>query len=147
MSWTDDTIPERCISSRNQAAPPMLETPHRRSHAQSLPPCYGPIRRLPVHKLNKIYSHRCSSTRVTEAESLHARIVNDKPLLSSVETLSHLRGDMETLRDYVDLCGYQVCAHFTLREEPPYYTSFQLPSYYAPCDQSYKFCTFCLTDF
>jgi hypothetical protein len=97
----------------------MLETPYRRSHAQSSHRYYGPTRRL------RACSFSTSVTLVEEQRceylllNLWRGIVNDILLLSSVTTLSHLRGDMKTLRDYVDLWGYQVCAHFTLREEPP----------------------------
>ncbi|KAF1950756.1 hypothetical protein CC80DRAFT_554111 [Byssothecium circinans] len=116
---------------------------------------YGPSHGLPPHKLEKRICFT-SSGGVTDSESLRARIVDDKLLVLLVRTLYHSRGDSKTLRGYVDSRGNSACKHLTLRKGCPDFAPLQLPElakdkttpdHFAPCDQSFGSCTFCLTDY
>ena len=119
---------------------------------------HGPTHGLPLHELEKHRRLHDPFSRLTNSESLHARIVDDKLLVLSVKTLSYSQGDSKTLRSYVDSHGHEVCEHLTLTKECTdyIYASRQLPElamdrttagHFTPCDQSFGSCAFCLTDY
>jgi len=117
---------------------------------------YGRTHGLPLHKLEDRVRMHSPSTRVTDSESLHARIVDDKLLVLSIKTMSHPRGDSKILRGCIDSLGNPVCKHLTLEGGAPDDVPVQLPELakdkttpgrFAPCNQSFGSCPFCLTDY
>lgn len=155
--WVEEDLPCKQHLLRNSLCLPLTcYIPYHHARLVMNRHFYGPTHGLPLHKFEKRVWLHCRSSRVTDSESLSARIVDDKLLVLSVKTMSHSRGDSKTLRDYVDSLGHTACRHLTLDKGSPHYAPVQLPElakdktapgHFAPCDQSFGSCTFCLTDY
>jgi hypothetical protein len=106
----------------------------------------------PLHKIeNKTPLYDCSY-KPMGSQSTHARIIDDRLVVSSVLTM---QGDPKALRTFIDLKGSKICEHLYLSEGNRY-ASVQVPElakdknaprYFAPCHQSFGSCTLCMTDY
>ena len=117
---------------------------------------YGPTHGLALHKLENRVWRNCPVSRVTNSETLYARIVDDKLLVLSVKTMHHSRGDSKALRSYVDFWGHRTCNHMELAKGLPGGPLVQLPElnidkttsgHFTPCEQSFGSCAICPTDY
>lgn len=88
--------------------------------------------------------------------SQRARIVDDQLLVLSVTSIFHSRGDSIALRRRIDSFGPPVCTHLSLSNECPNSSPMQLPELardktvpgqFSPCNQVFRSCSFCLTDY
>ncbi|KAF1966523.1 hypothetical protein BU23DRAFT_417492, partial [Bimuria novae-zelandiae CBS 107.79] len=71
-------------------------------------------------------------------------------------TISHLKGETRSLRNYVYGLGRNTCPHLTMSRGSRDYVPVQLPElkigravpgYFAPCYASFGSCSVCLTDY
>jgi hypothetical protein len=155
--WVEEDLPCKQHLQRNPVfLPPRCYIPYHHARLVMNRHFYGPSHGLPLHRLEKRVCLHLPLSRVTDSESLHARIVDDKLLLLSVKTMSHPRGDSKALRNYVDSRMRPACNHLTLSKGRPNNAPVQLPELvknkttparFAPCDQSFRSCAFCLTDY
>jgi hypothetical protein len=139
---------------------------------------YGPAHGLSLDRLDhnsRIHLLEPYKTKVVYSESLQARILDDRLLLSATTTMSNAKGEVRSLRDYVDEQGDLICPHLTMSRRRGKYVPVQLPElnvervtevgrlegvadpssvdksnrlgYFAPCRKSLGSCSVCLTDY
>jgi hypothetical protein len=106
----------------------------------------------PLHKIEDKTPLYGFSHKSIGSQSTHARIIDDRLLVSSVLTI---QGEPKALRTYTDLNGSKICEHLFLSEGilrasvqiPELAKDKNAPSYFAPCHQSFGSCTLCMTDY
>ena len=77
--------------------PLICDIPYHHARLVMNQPFYGPTHGLPLHKLEKRVCLRCPPNGVTDSESLHVHIIDNKLLVLSVKTMYHSRGDSNLL--------------------------------------------------
>jgi hypothetical protein len=113
---------------------------------------HGSAHGPPLHKIEDKTRLYDSSNKTIGLQSTHARIIDNRLVLSSVTTM---RGDPKALRVSIDFHGSPICEHLHLAERN-WYASVQVPelakdknapSYFTPCHQSFGSCILCMTDY
>jgi hypothetical protein len=116
---------------------------------------YGVSHGLPLQKLQE---QTCIhyTDGVIKLVSQHARVVDDLLLVLSACSTSHTRDDSTSLRDHINNRIFRICAHITIRERCSPYAPIKILNLakdeaksllILPCDQAFKSCNFCLTDY
>jgi hypothetical protein len=96
-TWVEEDLPCKQRLDNFLFLPLICDIPYHHARLVMNQPFYGPTHGLPLHKLEKRVCLRCPSNRVTDSESLHAHIIDNKLLVLSVKTMYHSRGDSNLL--------------------------------------------------